>query len=153
MFELLIDREQLLIRKVKDTEKNIEVKIDKSSKNIAYPIRLNFKIQSKSSELKFDSDHRVAYFDLDQLQYPLNLRKWKSGDRMKPLGMNGKKLVSDMLIDNKVDSFEKDNTYVITSGDKIIWLVGIQSSEEFKVEGNTSNVLTMEYIKEDFVNC
>lgn len=145
--ELLIDRKYLLIREVKGKENIIEFEIAKSYKNISHPIKLNFKIHSKGSELKFDSDHSIAYFDLDSLKYPLILRKWRSGNKMKPLGMNGKKLVSDILIDNKVDSFEKDNTYVITSGDKIIWLVGIQSSEEFKVENNTSKILTIEYLK------
>ena len=132
---------------MKHIQKYNEKEHKMSNKNISHPIKLNFKIHSKGSELKFDSDHSIAYFDLDSLKYPLILRKWRSGNKMKPLGMNGKKLVSDILIDNKVDSFEKDNTYVITSGDKIIWLVGIQSSEEFKVENNTSKILTIEYLK------
>ena len=54
----------------------------------------------------------------------LLLRTWKDGDRYKPLGMNGHKKISDLLIDNKVDGFTKDKQLVLTANDEIIWVCG-----------------------------
>lgn len=58
--------------------------------------------------------------------------------------MKGSKLVSDILINNKVDSFNKENTFVIISGKKIIWLVGFRSSNDFRVTKSTEKILQME---------
>jgi tRNA(Ile)-lysidine synthase len=64
----------------------------------------------------------------------LKLRKWKSGDRIKPLGMKGNKKVSDILIDQKISMLEKNNIYVLLSNNDIIWIIGIIISEKYKID-------------------
>jgi tRNA(Ile)-lysidine synthase len=63
---------------------------------------------------------------------------------MVPFGMKGSKLISDILIDNKVDLFVKEDTYVVISAGKILWLVGIRSSNEFRITKSTKKILKME---------
>lgn len=145
-YELLIDRDQILVRELikKVSSKTYEIKEGKHY--ITKPIKINFEKGTDLSKLEFSNSKNIAYFDADKLEFPLKIRKWQSGDRIIPFGMKGSKLVSDILIDNKVDSFEKENVYVILSGNKIIWIVGYRSSEETKVGNKTNSYLIMELL-------
>jgi tRNA(Ile)-lysidine synthase len=55
--------------------------------------------------------------------------------------MKGSKLVSDFFIDNKMDRFTKENTWLLLSADIIIWIVGYRSSGEFRVGKNCTRIL------------
>ncbi len=79
-----------------------------------------------------DRDDHVAYLDPEKLQFPVEIRVWKDGDRFRPLGMKGSKLVSDLLTDLKVPLHEKAYTYVLLSGEEIAWVIGRRISDVFK---------------------
>lgn len=141
--ELLIDREHILIRKItQPTSKKYLISIDQ--KEVVEPINIKIRNIKNNPAFKFIKSNNVAYFDFDKLTFPLTIRRWQKGDRMIPFGMKGGKLISDILIDNKVDLFEKENTYVIVSGKKIIWLVGHRPSNDFRITKSTKNILEME---------
>ena len=89
----------------------------------------------------------IGLFDLSNINFPLTLRKWEYGDFMKPLGTNGKKKISDILIDKKVSIVEKENIYVILSNNEIIWLIGYCISDKYKLNSITQNVLKITYFK------
>jgi len=139
-YELLIDRTSLIIRSIPDKmplkETHIIISQDRSEK----PVSLTMKRHKNSPEFVFSKSNNVAYFNLDKLTFPLTIRPWQVGDRIIPFGMNGSKLVSDILIDNKVNSFEKENTYVLLSGEKIMWLIGHRTSNEFRVKKTTKDI-------------
>ncbi len=145
-FELLIDRDKILLREVikKTTAPTYKIPVNKNY--ITRPLKINFEHCKKISTFDFSDNKSIAYFDLDKLVFPLTMRKWQPGDRMIPFGMNGTKLISDILINDKVDSFEKENIYVILSQDKIIWLVGYRSSNVFRISKSTTNIITMELL-------
>lgn len=89
-------------------------------------------------------DPSIAHFDLDKLEFPLIIRRWKNGDIFKPYGLKGRKKLSDFLTDLKLDALEKENQLVICSGDKICAVVGRRMDERFKVSARTSRVLKVE---------
>ncbi|HEY0979140.1 MAG TPA: tRNA lysidine(34) synthetase TilS [Flavobacteriales bacterium] len=68
-------------------------------------------------------DH-IAWFDPQRLHFPLVLRPWQLGDRMRPAGMEGTRLISDMLIDLKRSRVDKERQWVLESRGEVIWLVG-----------------------------
>ena len=76
----------------------------------------------------------------------LLLRTWKDGDRYKPLGMNGHKKVSDLLIDTKVDRFTKNTQLVLTADDEIIWVCGQTISDQVKVTKNTTYFMELSFL-------
>jgi len=87
----------------------------------------------------------TAALDADKLQFPLTLRRWQEGDWFMPLGLKGKKHLSDFLIDQKVPLNLKDDVRVLTSADgKICWVVGFRVDERFKVEEETARVLAVQ---------
>ena len=55
----------------------------------------------------------------------------------------GKKKLSKYFKDEKFSLLEKENTAVLFSGEKLIWLVGHRIDDRFKVTGKTKTVLKM----------
>lgn len=94
--------------------------------------------------IQIDKTSVNAMFDLDKLKFPLLLRKWREGDKFRPLGMKGQKLVSDLLVDLKLSVFEKEFVYVLSSEEEIVWVVGCRISDSFKVTGDTTSALHYE---------
>jgi tRNA(Ile)-lysidine synthase len=86
----------------------------------------------------------VNCIDKDLLKYPLTLRTWKAGDFFYPLGMKGKKKISDYLVDEKINRFEKENICVLLSGKDIVCIVGHRIDERYKITPRTINVLKVE---------
>jgi len=73
----------------------------------------------------------------------LILRTWRDGDIFQPLGMKGKKKISDFLTDERVNQFDKENQLVLTADDKIIWLCGRRLSETVKINRDTKDYLEL----------
>ena len=84
----------------------------------------------------------VAYFDYNKIKFPLFVRNRLPGDRIRPLGMKGKKKLKDIFIDQKIPLLQRDFTPLIVSAEeKIIWIVGVKSSEECKLTPATKRIL------------
>ncbi|MFD1015125.1 tRNA lysidine(34) synthetase TilS [Winogradskyella rapida] len=92
-------------------------------------------------EVRPEASKNSIFVDKELLKFPLELRLWKAGDVFQPLGMIGKKKVSKYLKDEKVSLVEKEQTWVLTSGDKVVWLVGKRADGRFKVTENTKHML------------
>ena len=58
--------------------------------------------------------------------------------------MKGKKKVSKYLKDEKLTPIEKENTWVLTSENTIVWVVGRRADERFKVTDQTNQTLKIE---------
>ena len=83
----------------------------------------------------------TCYVSFEKVIWPLKLRKWEKGDSFLPFGMNGKKKVSDLLINLKLEPIEKLNQRILTDQNDIIWVVGLRSSEKFKIDESSRNFL------------
>ena len=83
----------------------------------------------------------TACLDVDKLTHPLTLRLWKQGDSFVPLGMRGRKKVSDYLTDCKLSLLQKRRQWVLCCGEDIVWLVGERIDQHFSVTPATRRVL------------
>lgn len=108
---------------------------------IEAPGKLNGEILDIETEyldlppLEFEDIQHSAYFDWKKVVFPLRIRHWKAGDKIDPLGMQGKhKLVSDILIDAKVPTILKKEVFVVEQlvDTKILWVVGHTISDSCK---------------------
>ena len=87
---------------------------------------------------------KCASLDVSKLKYPLKIRKWKNGDYFYPLGMRSKKKLSDFFIDNKISVTEKENIFVVESGNDIAWIIGHRIDDRYKITNSTKNVYHIE---------
>lgn len=141
---LLKDRTQLMIRALKkETEKAFL--ISDSTKKIEKPICLNLSSFDKNSTFEFSTEKHVASLDQGKLTFPLSIRKWKEGDYFYPLGSNFKKKLSDYFIDQKFSLFEKEDSWLLCSGNDIIWIIGHQIDNRFKITSKTKKIVQIEY--------
>lgn len=92
---------------------------------------------------RFSADHYTEYVDADTIGKKLTLRTWRNGDWLIPLGMKGKKKVSDFLIDAKIPVYDKQRIIVVETGGKIVWLCGLRLDERFKVSRSTRRILKL----------
>jgi tRNA(Ile)-lysidine synthase len=83
----------------------------------------------------------VGYFALAGIEPPLTVRAPRAGDRMRPFGMRGSKKLSDIFIDKKIPLRRRDRALVITDQKRILWLVGVATSETTRIASDTENVL------------
>ena len=112
---------------------------------LADGLRLKAELHDDARHFIIPRSKSTAALDADKLKFPLTLRRWQEGDWFMPLGLKGKKLLSDFLIDQKVPLNLKDDVRVLTSADgKICWVVGWRVDERFKVEEATERVLTVQ---------
>ena len=77
------------------------------------------------------SDDRAwAWFDRDELAWPLTLRARRPGDRMRPRGGRGSRKLSDLLIDAKIPRHQRDGRPVIVSADgQLLYVPGLRPSQ------------------------
>ena len=98
----------------------------------------------KRNEFSFTKYKLQAAFDYDKLNLPLYIRSRKKGDKFRPLGMKGHKKVKDILIDEKVPKFKREEIPVIVdSENNILWLAPYKISDEFKITKETNKVLIL----------
>lgn len=143
---LYVDREKIFIKKKTENLGENRFLIHTPSENITHPIELNFKqITINESTQVGKSISGSEHFDLELLEFPLVLRKWLPGDWMIPLGMKGKKKISDLLVDAKVPLPKKEEQYVLCSGQNIICLFGVRIDDRFKITNQTKQVLQLSF--------
>lgn len=82
----------------------------------------------------------VACLDADKLQYPLVLRRWKNGDWFIPFGMKGRKKLSDFFADKKMNLIDKEQVWLLISGDDIVWVMGHRIDARYAVTDKTKRV-------------
>ena len=58
--------------------------------------------------------------------------------------MKGKKKLSKYFKDEKYSLIDKDNQWLLTSDNEIVWVIGKRSDERFLVNITTQNIIKIE---------
>lgn len=142
---LLKDRSDLLID-VLSGEDNRAYLINLEDDNVDLPVELKPEIVVIKEDYQIEKDKKFAYFDFDKLSFPLVLRHWQEGDWFVPFGMKGKKKISDYFNDKKFSLFDKEKTWLLCSGQDVIWIVGERTDNRYRIEKTTKRVLKLKFI-------
>lgn len=93
-----------------------------------------------SLEVDFSKPNQF-YIDADKVDGAITIRTWRKGDRFRPIGMKGSKLVSDFLTDKKVPAHQRNGIQIIEDQSKIIAIVGSCPSEKVKINKETKKII------------
>ena len=127
------------MRNAQFTMHNAQFTIGKTQFTIDEPIKLEIK-EIDRANFEVIKSANVACLDADKLQYPLILRRWQQGDWFIPFGMKGRKKLSDFFVDKKFTMNDKEQLWLLTSGDDIVWVVGHRVDARYAVTDKTKNV-------------
>ncbi|OOM82044.1 tRNA(Ile)-lysidine synthase [Clostridium puniceum] len=126
-------KEEILFSK--DNTNNKIVSFDKFI--IEFSIINNY----QREDISLNQGNLIQYFDFDKINDNILIRKRINGDKIIPLGMSGNKKLKDIFIDMKIPKEERDSVPILCIDEKIAWIVGIRTSEEYKVTNQSNNIL------------
>ena len=77
-----------------------------------------------------ETSNYVIKLNKKEISMPLHIRTKKEGDKIKLKGLNGRKKIKDIFIDEKIPKEERNNYPILTDDkDNILWLPGLKKSE------------------------
>lgn len=112
----------------------------------------SFRIDSVEGTEGFRKDPNVLFMDADKLGAltdPAVIRPRGEGMRITPVGAPGGKKLKDYFIDRKVDREERDSIPLIVSGNEVLFIPGLTSSELVKVDGTTARMIRAEFVRKE----
>ncbi|MFZ0490574.1 MAG: tRNA lysidine(34) synthetase TilS [Salegentibacter sp.] len=95
---------------------------------------------SEVKEISQTSKNSV-YVAAEKLKFPLIVRKWKEGDYFHPFGMKGRKKLSDFFKDKKFSLPEKENIWLLCSGDEIVWVINHRADNRFAITSADQKII------------
>ena len=137
-YDVLVDRGRLLVEPSLKPMKNLRIPEEGT-----YVLDDQTRISVKTEPVWISRDAAVATVDVSRVRFPLTVRRVEEGDWMIPFGMEGRKLLSDLMTDRKMTVFEKRRQLVVVDGEgNMVWLVGIRTDNRCRVSSDTTEVLS-----------
>ncbi|MBS2211109.1 tRNA lysidine(34) synthetase TilS [Carboxylicivirga mesophila] len=105
---------------------------------------MKIQVYDKPADFSFSRKPELIHLDADLVDLPLLVRKWKQGDAFMPLGMKNFKKLSDFFIDEKYSLKDKEDAWLMLSGESIVWVLGKRIDERYKVMKRTKRILEIQ---------
>jgi len=86
-----------------------------------------------------------AIVDGGALGAALTVRSWKPGDWFMPLGMHGRKKLSDFFTDEKISHERRRRIPIVESGGSIVWVCGLRIDDRAKVTPQTTKWVELSF--------
>lgn len=138
-YDVLVDRGHLLVEPSLKPMKNLRIPEEGT-----YVLDDQTRISVKREPVWISRDAAVATVDVSRVCFPLTVRRVEEGDWMIPYGMEGRKLLSDLMTDRKMTVFEKRRQLVVVDGEgNVVWLVSIRTDNRCRVSSDTTEVLRL----------
>jgi tRNA(Ile)-lysidine synthase len=81
-----------------------------------------------------------ATLDAATLAGEVEVRTWREGDRMQPLGLEGTKTLGDLFSEGGIPRSERHGVPVVTVAGEVAWVAGVAVGERFKLDAQTEEV-------------
>ncbi|MCF0182598.1 MAG: tRNA lysidine(34) synthetase TilS [Muribaculaceae bacterium] len=131
---------------IEDTElvENEVVEVDLSHLN---DLKVNLEVK-RCDGVPFDPSmcdgKHVVAFGTELLKcHSVVLRHWRVGDRFRPFGMRGSKLLSDLFADLKLTEMERRKAWLLEADGTILWVLGYRAAAHFPVTPASTSYLLL----------
>ncbi len=137
-----VDRGSIIVAPIADDDPCSIAVVKGARKAYAGNSLFGFEIVDIDSLESLEVPDNIALIDADTIEFPLEIRRWREGDSIVPLGMTGRKKVGKMLIDMKVSAAEKRRQFVVCDHTgEIVWVADRRLDNHFRITRQTENVL------------
>jgi len=104
-----------------------------------------FKIE-KTLPTEFSKEE--LWLDASKIKGSLYLRPWKIGDRIHPIGIQGSKLISDVLSDAKIPNSERNSHLVLCDAENILACLDLCVSRKAIANAQSNEILKITFKKQ-----
>lgn len=146
-YDVLKDRSRLIVEKTENYPQGVRNVTSRPSKRIVVPeegtyvLDENNTFRVRKCAVYVSKVPHIATLDADKVAFPLTIRRVEEGDWMVPYGMTGRKLLSDLMTDLKMNVFEKRRQLVVVDAQGVIvWVVGLRTDQRAAVRESTVSV-------------
>ena len=147
-YDVLKDRSRLIVEKTENYPQGVRNVTSRPSKRIVVPeegtyvLDENNTFRVRKCAVYVSKVPHIATLDAAKVTFPLIIRGVEEGDWMVPFGMAGRKLLSDLMTDLKMNIFEKRRQLVVVDAQGVIvWAVGLRTDQRVAVSDQTKEVL------------
>ena len=138
--EIVIETQRLEDAKTQSDDDSATLRLcDSATLCLCDSMSLRLNSYNKDENFQLIKDSSVAaQFDMDKIAFPLKLRHWGNGDKFRPLGMKGSKLLSDFFNDLGFSAYQKRNVWIMEDANGLIlWVVGYRINDKVKIIDST----------------
>jgi tRNA(Ile)-lysidine synthase len=86
-------------------------------------------------------------FQPGAVKFPITIRSWNRGDRIRPIGMTGSVKLSDLFVQRKIALPLKQSIPVWECREKLMWVTGLSISREFASAKDAPEALWIRWAK------
>ena len=141
-YVLYVNRQTLDIEPA-ETTPDVEIPVDLTS-DFESPVHISVSHNNAPfSPMMCDGKHTVAFNKQILDCQRIVLRHWRRGDRMKPFGLKGSKLVSDLFADFKLSNTAKRELWLLEADGDILWVLGLRASALYPVPKESQDYLLL----------
>lgn len=123
------------------------LKILKKNNNVFKTVQLDKNVQTELFNFYYNctdgnSSNNCIYLLSDEIKLPLKLRSKTNGDKIFIKNMNGSKKISDVFIDSKIPSYERDiYPILVDSENTVLWIPGLKKSKFSKDKSEKYDII------------
>ena len=145
---LLVERDMLVINRKSELQQPVFTQVPAPGAYHIGGLRIMVEVLPWTSDMPLKQPEGTMIMDAAKLAFPFVLRGWRNGDWMIPLGMTGKKKLSDLFTDLKYGSAQKSSAIVLvdTKGDyaeqqHVAGVVPVRLDDHYKVTSSTKEII------------
>ncbi|MGL5615855.1 MAG: tRNA lysidine(34) synthetase TilS [Sarcina sp.] len=98
-----------------------------------------FKVVENNGNIKTTKNNE-KYFSFDNVS-KITIRTRKDGDTIVPFGMEGRKKLKDIFINNKIPKEERNFIPLLLLDDEVAWIIGVRNSNLYKFKKENKRLL------------
>ena len=125
--------DKLIFKKITNNVEAIDYVLDKDYSGETFDIFFT---------KEFDKSNNTIALNSSEIKLPLKLRTKKDGDLIEVLNLKGKKKISDIFINAKINK-DKRNSYpiLVDSNDVVLWIPGVKKSKFAKEKNEKYDII------------
>ena len=150
-YKMVSSSDALIISEIKQGERQEGLSVEGPGDFVFNQNMLCVRVFPRTPDMPLEQPAGTLIFDAEKVPFPFVLRSWQKGDWLNPLGLRGRKKLSDMFTDLKFSLLDKQDAVVLQcpgmADGHIGALIGQRIDDSLKVTPATRTILMIRLTK------